>query len=1358
MQQKQTTVGQHIRDKVIPSGMSVKEAAARLGVGRPALSNLLNGKASLSPTMALRLERAFGADGDALLELQATDAKVNRRDEERTVAVRGYVPSFGTIKAQDVEHWANSICAREHLPVLLRKLVHATGRDLERADFPGFDNSQRPGWDGWVEAGTATAWIPEGMSGWEFGTSKRPHQKAETDYGRRLGLPLEERRRCTFIFVTPRKWPGKDKWAKGKEAAGDGWKAVRAYDASDIEQWLDESIAAPVWLAEKLPTPIAGVKTLETIWREWADASEPPLTKSIFESNIAVCVKPFKEWLERPPQLPFVVAADSQDEALAFLACLFEHEEIPAAKRDLVAVFASRETLTMLAGSSSPFIPIAGSDVTQEGLAALYRHMHCIATCPRNAHHPSRDAKAEYFALDLLGSKAFEDALADMGLERHEADRLARESGRSPTILRRRLSPIPHIGTPRWAKDTTLARSLIPMCLVGAWHAHESADQEVLRTLSDCEKYKEVAQHVTGLQQLEDCPVWSVGQHRGVKSKVDVLFAVARLMTEQDIKDFLTLAEYVLSEFDPRLELPETERWAAAIHDKVRDHSDALRNGICETLVLLSLYDDELFEHLDIDVTARVSDLVARLLTPLGEKLPSQERDLPAYAEAAPDRFLEILEQDLLKDEPAVLSLLKPVASQPFARCPRAGLLWALECVAWNPDCLVRACVLLAELSKTEINDNWTNKPTESLAGILRSWMPQTAASVDDRIVVLKKLIECFPAIGWKLCLDEIRAGPRRASGNYRPQWRSDAAGVGGVASERDFEAFIRCAASELLGWPDHNQATLGDLVEHVEQIEKLLGHAQSSVWELIDDWGQSENDDEAKAELRERIRLFALTRRGRRNLPSTNDKARLAYESLQPRAPAVRHAWLFANSWVEDSWDEIEDEELDLRARDAKIDDLRQAAMREIWGADGLAGTLTMVKNGSDGFTVGRYAALCATDSAGVLRECLSSEVNVAEFDAFMRGFISAHADFSGSELLLDVSQQVGYEQSVRLWRCAPFQVKTWRMMDHLPADVRDGYWRTVSPDRWRLAEAECTEIVDRLLTAKRPYAAFNAMMYQWEHVETGCLKRLLMDLVSGNGVPEDAIPIESWHVSNALEALQARPGTTLQEMARLEFAFIEALGDHSEHGIPNLERLIADSPSFFVEMLSHCFERGDGGQDPAEWRIADPERRQVMARRAYSLLHQAARIPGTDANGAIEVNHLLRWLEQTRELCAEVGRAGIGDHMIGELLSKAPADEDGVWPCHAVCEALGMVASTDIQQGFTDGKVNSRGPYFRRIDEGGDQEREISAQYRSWAQQRSAEHPFASRVVSGIAKWYDKDAKFEDEQDTLRKRLDTL
>ena len=57
--------GHFVRENVIPSGMTVKEAAKRLGIGRPALSNFFNGHSALSAKMAVRLEKAFGAEPSA---------------------------------------------------------------------------------------------------------------------------------------------------------------------------------------------------------------------------------------------------------------------------------------------------------------------------------------------------------------------------------------------------------------------------------------------------------------------------------------------------------------------------------------------------------------------------------------------------------------------------------------------------------------------------------------------------------------------------------------------------------------------------------------------------------------------------------------------------------------------------------------------------------------------------------------------------------------------------------------------------------------------------------------------------------------------------------------------------------------------------------------------------------------------------------------------------------------------------------------------------------------------------------------------------------------------------------------------
>lgn len=55
--------GLTLRDDVLPAlGLGVTQAAEQLGVSRVALSRVLNGRAAISPEMALRLEAWLGVD------------------------------------------------------------------------------------------------------------------------------------------------------------------------------------------------------------------------------------------------------------------------------------------------------------------------------------------------------------------------------------------------------------------------------------------------------------------------------------------------------------------------------------------------------------------------------------------------------------------------------------------------------------------------------------------------------------------------------------------------------------------------------------------------------------------------------------------------------------------------------------------------------------------------------------------------------------------------------------------------------------------------------------------------------------------------------------------------------------------------------------------------------------------------------------------------------------------------------------------------------------------------------------------------------------------------------------------------
>ncbi len=64
--------GLTLRDDVLPAlGLNVTQAAQQLGVSRTVLSRVVNGRAAISPDMALRLQAWLGVDrgGDARLWL-----------------------------------------------------------------------------------------------------------------------------------------------------------------------------------------------------------------------------------------------------------------------------------------------------------------------------------------------------------------------------------------------------------------------------------------------------------------------------------------------------------------------------------------------------------------------------------------------------------------------------------------------------------------------------------------------------------------------------------------------------------------------------------------------------------------------------------------------------------------------------------------------------------------------------------------------------------------------------------------------------------------------------------------------------------------------------------------------------------------------------------------------------------------------------------------------------------------------------------------------------------------------------------------------------------------------------------------
>ena len=1351
--------GGFIRKHIIPPGMSVTEAAERLGVGRPALSNLLNGKSSLSPRMAARLQMTFRADSADLLRLQRGFHRDKHGAPGAPILVHPYVPPFLTIKSLQIEKWAESIGARHLLPVLLRMLVISTHGGLSRVTIPGHDDGQRRGWDGLVEADSGTPWIPAGFSYWEFGTDRDVSGKAERDYQRGLqrALPFGDRREATFVFVTPRRWSGATEWAATKQREG-RWRAVKVLDASDIETWLTLSIPAQTWLAEKLNMGTDGVETLQHYWDWWRFASSPRLTAELFSPSLAVHREKVEEWLTSEPASHLTVAADSKGEAIAFLACLFRDFASPSQDNpptltrasDLATVFHSSDRLRRLADSRTAFLPIVRSDDAERELAPLQGKVPSVSVHSRNA------IRSPDIGLDLLDHTGFRKALDAMGINDDRVDNLSRESGRSPTILRRRLSTIPAIQTPEWAADPDTARRLIPMTLIGTWDRESDADREVVRRLAG-KPHGEVERDLAELLPADDSPVWSAGALCGVASKIDALFAIKNCFTARDLAAFLKLAEYVLSETDPALELPEDHRWAAGLFGKVRGHSSALRRGICETLVILSVHGNHLFlKGLGMNVEAKVSSLIGRLLMPLTlEKLYSHDRDLARYAEAAPSDFLRIVETDLKQECPVVLGLLKPTQAGAFGRCPRTGLLWALECLAWKN--LARVSRILGQLAGISIDDNWVQKPLHSLKGIYRWWNPQTAASLEDRVRGLQALATDFPDVAWQLCIDQVWDGQTLVGDpNYRPLWRSGATGANSGVITREQYTFQRRALDMVIGWPHrHDPSKLHDLVDHLKWMPE---EDQAKVWDSIDEWADSEASDHAKAELRERIRHVALTRFAHRLGvdESTVRCARRAYERLEPDDLVAQHGWLFRSHWIEPSIEDPPDPDDDFARRREITEVERRDAMRDIWGTLGFEGLEALLDGGADSAVVGEALApnvANARDRRGFLRHCLATDPDSArDFDGCIRGFLWSLGRETCSAVLSGLLECLSSNEATRLLRSAPFRGETWDLADCAGPEVRERYWREVEARPGAHSDGDLNLLVDRLLDAERPHAACSVVGNDWSRIETARLMRLLLAMASTRLEPRDRHMTEGYRLERALDSLEGRSEVSRDDLARLEYVYIDYLA-RTPRGIPNLARKVAEEPALYFQALALAYVREDHGQDPSEWRIEDADQAARALRASRRLLSEVTRLPGTRSDGSFDLDALEAWVDEVRQLCRQHDRLRIGDQLLGQFLSRVPPHDDDDVPPRPVCEVLERAASPEMSLGYQIGIRNARGAHFR--PDTGDPERLLATKYQGLAQRHQFEYPFVSTIFHDLSEDYVRDAEWHDAQGAARKRI---
>jgi len=225
------------------------------------------------------------------------------------------------VNALEIEAWSRRLDSRGQFPGVVRLLINRNNDQITRLDMRDAEGTGAHGYDGIVEALRGTTPVPAGRSVWEMGVNEDANAKANKDYNERTKNPLgENQAESTFVFVTPRRWDGKDEWARKREEAGP-WKAVRVFDVSNLMQGLEEARAVHVRFSEMLGKPATSVQSIEYWWGRFSTMTSPAITPQITLAGRADSAAQLLELLEEDRSFT-TVRAKSVDDVLGFVAAV----------------------------------------------------------------------------------------------------------------------------------------------------------------------------------------------------------------------------------------------------------------------------------------------------------------------------------------------------------------------------------------------------------------------------------------------------------------------------------------------------------------------------------------------------------------------------------------------------------------------------------------------------------------------------------------------------------------------------------------------------------------------------------------------------------------------------------------------------------------------------------------------------------------------------------------------------------------------------------------------------------------------------------------------------------------------------
>jgi hypothetical protein len=1252
------------------------------------------------------------------------------------------------VTRNNLENWANTTFSKATLPYLISRLVRATTPSSTKANLPSGSATYIGGWDGIVNCEKETAYVPQGFSLWEFGTTSDSKGKADGDYDKRKKNPIGfTAKDSVFIFVTPRLWTKKEEWVAGKKAENH-WKDVIVYDSIDLEQWLDNALSVSRWLASQdgIGTyPFDGIMTADEFWEEWSIgpkglllSPECIIAGREFEKDLLLST------LQGEPTIKGIKAS-TKYEAIAFIiasAKIFPTEEFDRFFSKALIVNTEGNFRGIRINTNTPLNLIPRFDDAQPLYSAVAKGHHVLV--PLGADD---DFNQETITLPTIDRDGQIKSLVEGGMSIEDAERFSRESGRNITILKKLLG-FPHYKA-KWIEKEKI-REIIPALLLGRWNETFAGDIELIEKLSG-QEYSDYLVILNKWRNFEESPIIQIGETWRLTSPLDLWTNLSSQVTTKDFENIQECYAFAFKKGNPIIE-PEGKKSAAAYFNQIKKYSNWSREGLTQSLILVGCLNQMKFSNLK-NPQSWVDNIIFDLLNNAsGEIWISVDRELPLIAEASPDGFLKSAKNSLAKEQPEIMDMFKEEQGFLHKTSHHTGLLWALENLAWLPEYLRDVSLILLKLSKLDPGGSLSNRPMNSISEIFKPWHFQTLASYNERMEILQYVTEKEKESGWVLLIRMLPDHHGIAHPTHKMRWRMFDKNTHLTYTYQEIWNTHSAVIDMLISIFDNNEEKFAQLIK---ETPNLFPNDRKRVL----DWADKiyRNVKQVKFAAWETIREILHHHRSHPDTDwalSESELARLEslYNKLQPIDIINKHLWLFNNYWPKfsDGFKYADDGfEKRHEQQQKRLDEERETAVTSFLQQLGLSATLELRKVVKEFRVLSDALARVVTSKDEIMKVC-ESLYDDKNFIGFVQSFIyrkSIIQNFDWIKALFKELQENKYSDKALSNVLIPLNqnAQLWDFVASLTEEIQNEYWNNVNPQFYHLTDDEKASGIEMLMTHKRFFSAIGIASHF-----ANALPSILLSEILRKAVTEEAsetVRFSGYEIERVFEELDKREDIEKSTLIQLEWLYLEIFDSYGTRRNPKiLEDELSNNPEFFIELLKWIYIPQDKILLEKEREGILDETIQSRAKQAYHLLHSWKKIPGMQEDSSIDEVVLNEWITKARTLAEAASRLDIADSEIGKVLAQYP-ENIREWPQEKIFKVIEKINTDSLKSGYSTAMFNKRGSSTRGVFDGGDIEREKAAYFERLTNDIRNKYPNVAEIFKRMQQGYLSDAKRQDE-----------